>query len=179
MSNSLASAKRRRAGVQQPEPVAAPPTPSSATPTQPRGRVSIPQMLNLFDGRLTKLESSLNEVKPQSSPSLDDIVVSHASDTNPSTTISLAEYMSDMDKKFFMLAEEITNMKDIVLKLQTFTMDVNKTLHDERINVLSEHNVKFEIGEDTINNLSISTDALGEAPFDGVTLDVGQSLTAI
>jgi len=148
MSNSLASAKRRRAGVQQSEPTEPiPPATPGIVGIQPRGRVSIPQLLNLFDERLTKLESSLNDVKPQDTSSLDDIVVSNASDPDSSTTISLAEYMSDMDKKFFMLAEEITNMKDTVLKLQTFTMDVNKTLHDERINVLSEHNIKLEIDE--------------------------------
>ena len=29
-------------------------------------------------------------------------------------------------------------MKDIVMKLQTFTMEVNKNLYDERIKILSE-----------------------------------------
>ena len=173
MSNSLASAKRRRAGIQQPEPVE--PTPS-ATPgiaaVQPRGRVSIPQLLNLFDGRLTKLESSINDVKPQGTPSLDDIAVSNSSDPNSTTTISLAEYMGDMDKKFFMLAEEITNMKDTVLKLQTFTMEVNKTMHDERINVLSEHNVKLEIDENVIEDKATDETTINRD-------DTQQTLTAI
>ena len=37
-----------------------------------------------------------------------------------------------------MLAEEITTMKDVVMKLQSFTMDVNKTLFNERIQIMSD-----------------------------------------
>ena len=42
--------------------------------------------------------------------------------------MKITEYMEEMDTKFNMLAEEIMNMKDIVLKLQSFTMEVNKSL---------------------------------------------------
>ena len=40
--------------------------------------------------------------------------------------------------KIKLLADEINNMKDIVLKLQSYTMEVNKTLMEERINVFSD-----------------------------------------
>jgi hypothetical protein len=46
--------------------------------------------------------------------------------------------MSDFNSKFDALAEEIANMKNIVLSLQSYTMDVNKILMDERIRILSE-----------------------------------------
>ena len=36
-----------------------------------------------------------------------------------------------MNQKFDILAEEITNTKDLLLKLQTFTMEVNKMLVDK------------------------------------------------
>jgi hypothetical protein len=39
-----------------------------------------------------------------------------------------------------MLAEEITTMKDVIMKLQAFTMDVNKTLFEERIQIMSDMN---------------------------------------
>jgi hypothetical protein len=53
-----------------------------------------------------------------------------------------------------MIVEEVTTLKDIVLKLQTYTMDVNKTLLEERINILSDlgtnnqvFNITSEIAE--------------------------------
>jgi len=45
---------------------------------------------------------------------------------------SINEYITEMDAKFGMLVEEITNLKDIVLKLQTYTMDVNKMLLEDK-----------------------------------------------
>jgi hypothetical protein len=55
-----------------------------------------------------------------------------------------------------MIAEEVANLKDIVLKLQSYTMDVNKTLLEERIHILSDlgsanqpiENQVFEISSD-------------------------------
>jgi acetoin utilization protein AcuB len=44
----------------------------------------------------------------------------------------------DINSKFVMLAGEVENLKDIVLKLQAYTMEVNKTLYEERIQVLSD-----------------------------------------
>lgn len=160
MSGSLASIKRRRAGVQSTTPTPAPtpvsnsvasPTPNGAAPNVQR-RVSIPQMLNIMEGRLQKVETALIGVKSPDEASLTNIVVSNGSDPESSKTISLTEYMSDMDKKFFMLAEEITNMKDTVLKLQTFTMDVNKILYDERISVLSDYESTLKIDEEQSND---------------------------
>ena len=37
-----------------------------------------------------------------------------------------------------LLAEEIAQLKDTLMKLQTYTMDVNKMLLEERVNVLSD-----------------------------------------
>ena len=51
---------------------------------------------------------------------------------------NLAEIISEYNSRFDLLAEEINNLKDVILKLQTFTMEVNKTLMDERIRVLSD-----------------------------------------
>jgi hypothetical protein len=53
------------------------------------------------------------------------------------------------------LAGEVENLKDIVLKLQSYTMEVNKTLYEERIQVLSDmgtstnkDNIVFDLSED-------------------------------
>ena len=49
-----------------------------------------------------------------------------------------------MDHKFSVLFEEITTLKDIVLKLQSYTMEVNKMLVDERIQIMSEFQAPTE-----------------------------------
>ena len=46
-----------------------------------------------------------------------------------------------------MLAEEIINLKNIVLNLQSYTMEVNKTLMEERVRILSDVVVENEIVE--------------------------------
>jgi len=53
-----------------------------------------------------------------------------------------------------MIATEISDIKDAMMKLQTYTMDVNKMLLEERINILSEVNPNSisksnTVGQDT------------------------------
>ena len=95
--------------------------------------MTLPQVIALVDKRLTKLEDS---VKAGSNTNANTNTNTNTSDAPPSNVV--AEYMEEMDRKFELLAEEITNMKDIVLKLQSFTMDVNKTLMEERVRILSD-----------------------------------------
>jgi hypothetical protein len=49
-----------------------------------------------------------------------------------------------MDTRFDILAREIADLKDVVLKLQAYTMDVNKTLLEERIHILSDLDTTVE-----------------------------------
>jgi hypothetical protein len=49
----------------------------------------------------------------------------------------------EYENRFAMLANEIAELKDIVLKLQSYTMEVNKTLMQERVQILSD------LGSDT------------------------------
>ena len=41
--------------------------------------------------------------------------------------------MDEFNARFELLADEIANMKNIVLSLQSYTMDVNKMLLEERV----------------------------------------------
>ena len=52
------------------------------------------------------------------------------------------------------MVNEINEIKDMLLKLQTFTMEVNKSLFDERINILSDNTepITLNIEEDTLLN---------------------------
>jgi len=126
MSNSIAAAKRRRAGVIEQQQSPAPP---SGQPSTPGGasmsRLTLPQIIALFDTRIAKLENSTP-------------AVSQSSTISDEKNESIAAYVEEMDHKFNLLVEEITTLKDIVLKLQSFTMEVNKMLVDERIQIMSE-----------------------------------------
>jgi hypothetical protein len=119
MSNSLASAKRRRANM-QPETTSTP-TPSPA-PSQPQSKMTIPAYLSLLESRLLQLEKRVD--------GSDGTTLMVEMDTLDGTknTMKITDYMEDMDKRFHMLAEEITSMKDIVLSLQRYTLEVNQNL---------------------------------------------------
>ena len=135
MSSSIAAAKRRRAGIAE----SAPPSPSPS-PSQQNGisgtipaRFTFQQVISMLDARLIKLESGNDR------PS----IVEGTSETN----VSIGEYIAEMDNKFSILVEEITNLKDIVMKLQSYTMEVNKMLTEERIHIMSEFNANDEVKE--------------------------------
>ena len=46
--------------------------------------------------------------------------------------------VEEFDKRYELLAEEIINLKNIVINLQSFTMEVNKTMIEERRQILSQ-----------------------------------------
>ena len=142
MSSAIAAAKRRRAFNQdqnsnnnQKQTSASSPTqqPSQpAQPAQPAQPNNKPQTMQEFvksvDSRLSTMESRLNEV------------------------------IDEYETRFTLLAEEIANMKDVIIKVQSFSMEINKDLHNERIRVLSDieskplENINENITNDTFND---------------------------
>jgi hypothetical protein len=142
MSAALSSARRRRAG---PETVAPPPGVRQTTPqpnfpgqsnanlqqTMPTG-LTLPQVIALVDKRLNKLESFM---QTQDSSNL----LSGGINSDDLKT-AFEEY----NARFDIIADEIGTMKDMLLKLQTYTMEVNKTLMDERIRILSDEPTPLE-----------------------------------
>ena len=123
MSQSIAAAKRRRAGIQSSTPdvtTSIQPSISNNPPTNPK--LSIQNFVVLLDKRMSTLEESLKSNTEPNNIKLE------LDTPEGKKTMKITEYMEEMDTKFNMLAEEIMNMKDIVLKLQSFTMEVNKSL---------------------------------------------------
>jgi hypothetical protein len=120
MSRAIASARQRRAGiVQEQPPVQQPPQ------MQPQG-LTLPQVISVVDARLIKLEKFMNESQQESSNG-------HSSTTPPVINHSITQpLIEEFQNRFDLLAQEIMNLKDIVLKLQSYTMDVNKQLLEER-----------------------------------------------
>jgi len=136
MSTALASARRRRAG---PEPVAnntrqtAPQPQFPGTQQQQPGQqgqpnmgvgLTLPQVIAVVDQRLITLETFMQS---QKSPEVDN--------ANSEDFRALVE---EYNSRFDIIADEIASMKDILLKLQSFTMEVNKKLVEERVQILTD-----------------------------------------
>jgi hypothetical protein len=142
MSQANAAARKRRAGGASIQDGVAPVQNSQTQP--PKSGLTLPQVISLVDKRLITLETFMRESHNSASTSAS---LSTSTSTSTSTSASASTFVSEdavnqladeFNSKFEMLAQEVADLKDIVLKLQTFTMDVNKTLFEERIQVLSD-----------------------------------------
>jgi hypothetical protein len=136
MSASLAAARKRRGVTIQEPPVVA--QPQQAQSQQPAG-LTLPQVIAVVDRRLMTLETFMKEQKdnqvqqPQVQQSID--VQSINADIIKTEIENMAE---EFNNRYELLASEIQSIKDIVLKLQSYTMEVNKTLMEERVRILSD-----------------------------------------
>ena len=145
MSNSISAAKRRRAGTLTNTPII-PGNPNSTAQIEQnvsdvKKPMTIQQVIGVLDKRLLYLETytktqmnkepNVEKPKESSAPVNMDEITSIVQNM-------IGEHFSEFNHRYEMLAEEIINMKQIVMKLQSYTMDVNKTLHEERIRLLSE-----------------------------------------
>lgn len=130
MSSAIAAAKRRRAFNQEnnnrtmntttsSDSMAS--TTSSTTSSAPEPIREKPKTINEFikdlDVRVTGLQEHTNGV------------------------------IDEYESRFTILAEEIANIKDILIKLQSFSMEINKELHNERIRILSDVDLKIDESE--------------------------------
>jgi len=135
MSSALSAARNRRAPIGQNEPQNVPPAPygqsygqSLQQPSQNAG-LTLPQVIALVDKRLITLEKFMKEQTELPPPV----------QKNTSDDISnLSAIVDEFNTRYSILAEEIDTMKNMLMKLQSFTMEVNKTLLDERIRIFSD-----------------------------------------
>jgi hypothetical protein len=116
------SSKQRRANVPQQQPVVSSPPAQVNRPVD----MTLPQVLQLLETRLRKLE----QVKPV------PVAVEETKSSVFENVISSLQ--TEYDSRFNMLVTEINQMKDIVMKLQAYTMDVNKTLLEERVHFMAD-----------------------------------------
>jgi len=142
MSKSNASAKNRRAFGGNPPPptqLNAPQSQSQAQSATPNG-FTLQQVIAVIDKRLVSLETFVNDTKENNSKKVHSefIVNKNQLGPIPESDNSIQEVLNEFNTRFEILAEEIGTLKEIVLKLQSYTMDVNKTLLEERIHILSD-----------------------------------------
>ena len=152
---SLNSAKNRRANPQSTipkpnQPIAQSPYSNQASqgsPTQPGtgGAVppvmTLPQVISYVDKRLCVLEAFMIDTKSRQTGHAE---IAPVPSVKPPATLSpgmptnLAETIEEFDKRYQLLAEEIGELKNIVLSLQSYTMDVNKMLLEDRARIYEQ-----------------------------------------
>lgn len=117
MSQGNAAAIRRRVKNTENLPTKQPTNSNNNTYTpEPQSNLSVNDAFKIVNERLVNLEKGL---------------------TNSSNSVQ-SDIIQEYDNRFNLVAQEIGELKETVLKLQTFTMDVNKTLYDERIKILGD-----------------------------------------
>lgn len=150
MSNSaLSSAKRRRANNVTNSPLFQTPgskeseITSDASPARPEVNanrpMSLQQALQLLNSRILQMEKKLEQSKTDSSN-----VSSSSAPLDVSSIeaivkkVTETQVFEEFNHRYEVLASEILNLKHIVMKLQSYTLDINKTLVEERIQILSD-----------------------------------------
>ena len=142
MSQANAAARKRRAGGSS-MPGSLDSVPQTPQPSAGTG-LTLPQVIAVVDRRLVALETFAKETRakalltpaPSQAPTVAPTV---AQVVAPTLAPTLAEeFLEEVNTKFELLANEIAELKDMLLKLQSYTMEVNKRLVDERIQLLSD-----------------------------------------
>lgn len=132
--SSAALAKKRRANM---APTPTSPTPDSSQTNRPqaKGNITLPQVLSMMERRILQLESNIKNGNTASSSNMaiDDRSMIEKDE-------GLKSVLDEYEARFEMLATQFNEMKDLVLKLQSYTLEVNKMLL-EKSNILEEQSV--------------------------------------
>ena len=132
MSQANAAARKRRAGGTS-MPGASDPVVQQQTPA---GGLTLPQVIALVDRRLVVLETFMKDTKaaPKAPVLAQQVPQALAQQVKQLDD----EVIDEINNRFELLAGEVAELKDILIKLQSYTMEVNKRLVDERIHILSD-----------------------------------------
>ena len=145
--------------------------------------MSLQQVISVFDKRLLTIESRIandkdvlneNAASVISQPSIDKEEIQEMVQEMIQTQMNA--YASEFDHRYQMLATEIANLKQIVLKLQAYTLDVNKSLIEERIQILSDMKANVVIQPDDTLNLKDDIKEIEESNNEDVNENITFSL---
>ena len=152
MSASNAAAVRRRVGSQNNPPIPGGASTTSSTSTQNNASVptkqtgmTLQEVISHFNKKIQSLEETVSKISPTASGS-------STSGTSTPNSDELNVIFREFNDRFELFAQEIALMKEQLLKLQTYTMDVNKVLYEERVRVLSNNQ-----GENTLSSNDLET----------------------
>ena len=124
MSAANSAAKKRRAPPST-EPIRPQVSnmPGKAQPSNGSSTgLTLPQVIALIDTRLVRLETVTKTIMDSS----------NSETTDKSMDAISPEIMEEFNTRFEIIAEEVANIKNIVLNLQSYTMNVNNMLLQER-----------------------------------------------
>lgn len=208
MSRSNAAAINRRVNVPTAQTGNSfkPSITNSITPQQQQPPVlTLPQVISVFDNRIMLLEKFMSEAKlnpvennvqpapvetnVQPAP-LENNVQPAPVETNVQTKsnfnsiehVSINDFntiISEFNSRFELFAHEISDLKDVIMKLQSYTMEVNKSLLEEKNKsntiVVTNNNLVNASEESLIvNNNSIETNESNEkiAEYNNTSIDL-------
>ena len=116
--------------------------------------MSLQQVISVFDKRLLHIEGHIikNGYANNQTEKVDSSSITKDMDSlKESIRANLDGQFSEFDHRYQLLANEISNLKQIVLKLQSYSLEINKSLMDERNEILSKLNNVQEKVEETID----------------------------
>jgi hypothetical protein len=94
--------------------------------------LTLPQVIAVVDKRLMALEAFMQN-------QLSTETVREASESvDGDAPYQMKDILDEYASRFDIIADELASMKDTIMKLQTYTMEVNKTLMEDRIRILSD-----------------------------------------
>uniref|UniRef100_A0A6C0HZA1 Uncharacterized protein n=1 Tax=viral metagenome TaxID=1070528 RepID=A0A6C0HZA1_9ZZZZ len=137
MSRAIASARQRRAGITPDPPQMQQQQQQQQQQQMQQQGLTLPQVISVVDARLIKLEKFMNESQQPHR-------INEPTEIHPQRQMS-QQIIDEFQSRFDMLAQELMTLKDIVLKLQSYTMDVNKLLLEDRDVLTAPNNGLFEL----------------------------------
>jgi hypothetical protein len=141
MSSALASAKRKRAPPELSQPANnrnADFSQSTMNGKETTTPMPLGKVISILNTRICDVETKLKDISSTATTTQNDVKqISTNVSENVNVPSNLAETLSEYENRFDILAEEVANIKNIVLSLQSYTMEVNKMLLEERIRLLS------------------------------------------
>ena len=172
MSASNAAAVRRRVGNQ------------TQSQNQINNNGSITSSINNNEPITTSLRTNgmtLQEVITHFNTKINNLEVQLSTlSTNDSQNIpdDMSNVLNEFNERFELFAQEIALMKEQLLKLHSYTMDVNKVLYEERIHVLTNtNNNAIHIHDTGTINGSIDAEPLTDTQGVQSVIDVSNTLT--
>lgn len=141
-------------------------------PTNAQRPMSLQQVISVFDKRLLHIEGHIlkNGSISNDTGKIDNSVITKDMETlKESIRENLDGQFSEFDHRYQVLANEISSLKQIVLKLQSYSLEINKSLMDERNEILSKLDNVQEKVEETID---ASTNTVEE---ENITFDITSS----
>jgi hypothetical protein len=134
---SAEQAKTQYQPQQQPQQQASNP---QINPNPEQKMLTLQQVISLVDSRITNLEKNIIEIKSEARDGNDVNKSSdlEENDIKPLVETIMFEFLSEFNERYEILAGEILELKNIVIGLQSYTMNVNKVLLEDRMKSMAE-----------------------------------------